>query len=183
MGIIISIAIIQLCVLIPVAIILLIIYLIYKYERKKKNQNIQIKEKYEIKPNFPYYKKELLTNNEKKFYRIIKQLAKKYDIETLIKVRMADLIECKKGMNKKDWGKYFGKIKAKHVDFVLIKNEDVILIIELDDYTHKWQNRMNRDKFVDEALKGCNYKIIHTYGDTKEIEEFLEKRYDIKYKE
>lgn len=64
--------------------------------------------------SFPYFKiSSLLTPAEVSFYHVLKiALSEHYDI--FAKVRLADLVSVKKGMDRAEWGKAFNKIKAKH---------------------------------------------------------------------
>lgn len=151
-------------------------------ERKIKDKlekNKQQKETYEpqynqqIQVRLPYHRKNILTKNEYYFYKRLKPIVEKYDLHILTKIRLADLIEVNKGMSPSEWGTYFGKIKAKHVDFAIADNMNIVLIIELDDSTHQQQDRIIRDMFVDDALKICGYYIIHTYGSTEAIDNAL----------
>jgi very-short-patch-repair endonuclease len=107
----------------------------------------------ESKPD--YEKRNLLTDAEFKFYNELKKIIPT-DQTILIKIRLADLIKQKKFSD-------FRRISQKHVDFILAQKStlNVIGIVELDDYTHQKQHRIERDKFVDEALKSAGIPISH----------------------
>lgn len=128
------------------------------------NTNNEINSDYIRKENFPYRKKYLLTKNELEFYKCLKIIADELNLCVLSKIRLADLIEIYGHKNNSEYFKYFGKIKAKHIDFALAKKEnlEIILLIELDDFSHNRQDRKLRDEFIDEICKQCNYKILHT---------------------
>lgn len=119
---------------------------------------------------FPYQKKYLLTRNEYNFYTRLKLIANRYNLQILTKIRLADLVETKKNLSYADSNAYFNKIRSKHVDFALVDNMRVVVLIELDDSSHKYQSRIERDIFVDDVLQRCGYIIIHTYGDTNQID-------------
>lgn len=146
----------------------------YKLEKNK-----QQKETYEpqynrpIQVRLPYHRKNILTNNEYYFYKRLKPIAEKYNLQILTKIRLADLIEVNQEMTKRDWNIYFSKIKSKHVDFAIADSMKIVLIIELDDKTHQRQERIIRDMFVDDALKVSGYYIVHTYGNTEMIDNAL----------
>ena len=126
---------------------------------------------------FPYHAKYLLTKNEWYFYKRLRPVAAKYGLCVLAKVRLADLVEVDNYLTGNGFYKYFSKIMAKHVDFVLCNPENlsVKLIMELDDSTHHaTADRASRDDFVDKVLKQCGYTIIHTYGNAN-LEELFEK--------
>lgn len=121
--------------------------------------------------NCIYQKRKLLTYNEYNFYLKLKEITKKYNLEILTKIRLADLIEIKHiPMSKFEWGQAFNKIKSKHIDFAIADNMNIMILIELDDNSHNRIDRIQRDKFVDDTLEACDYKIIHTRGNTEEIE-------------
>ncbi len=128
------------------------------------NTNNEINSDYIRKENFPYRKKYLLTKNELEFYKCLKIIADELNLCVLSKIRLADLIEIYGHKNNSEYFKYFGKIKAKHIDFALAKKEnlEIILLIELDDFSHNRQDRKSRDEFINEVCKQCNYKILHT---------------------
>ena len=122
----------------------------------------------------PYHFKYLLTKNEWDFYKKMKVVADKYNLHIIAKVRLADLVEVDNYLTGNAFNKYFRKIQAKHVDFVLCNpsNLAVIAILELDDSSHNTSERTERDDFVDKVLKKCGYNVIHTYNGSN-IEETL----------
>lgn len=79
------------------------------------------------------------------------------------KVRIADIIKVKPGLEKGDYAGAFSKIRSKHVDFVLINplTTQPVLVIELDDSTHDQYERKVRDAFVDEAMYQAQIPILH----------------------
>lgn len=123
--------------------------------------------------NYPYQATSLLTEREYVFFRVLKVIAKRNNLDVLMKIRLADLVKVSDNVPKNDFYKYFNKISAKHIDFILIDGIKVVTLIELDDSTHNRKDRIERDNFVNETVKMCGYKIIHTYGDTKQIEDTI----------
>ena len=78
-------------------------------------------------------------------------------------MRLADLVTPTASRYDKSYMSYFGRIKAKHVDFVVFDQYmRPKAIIELDDSSHDRKDRQERDKFVNEILKDAGYKVIHT---------------------
>jgi hypothetical protein len=123
---------------------------------------------------YPYRKKLLLTNNELTFYRKLKPVADSHGFVVLSKIRIADYVEVIPGTSY--YKGMFGKISQKHVDFALARpdNLQIEYLIELDDVTHTSRDRRERDQWVNGLYATVGYKIIHTYGDTDEIEKLLE---------
>lgn len=119
----------------------------FKEEKKSEYQNA-----YEATP--------ILTKNEFYNYKTLNEAAMRKGYVVWSKVRLADIV---KPRNDSQYMSHFGKIKAKHVDFVILdQNMKVKAVIELDDNSHNREDRKKRDEFVDAILKDCGYKIIHT---------------------
>lgn len=78
------------------------------------------------------------------------------------KVRVADVIFPKKGMDRKNWQTAFFKISSKHFDYVLCCKDTlkVIAAIELDDKSHKKKSSQARDKFLESACESANLKLV-----------------------
>lgn len=134
---------------------------------KYTNQN------YSNNQNSPYQAVNLLTEREYRFFKVLKIIAERNSLDVLMKIRLADLVKVKDSIPKNEFYKYFNKISAKHIDFALIDETKVVILIELDDSTHNRRDRIERDNFVNETVMKCGYKIIHTYGDTKQIEDAI----------
>lgn len=135
----------------------------------------------EQEQKLPYHFKYLLTKNEWDFYKKMKVVTDKYNLHIIAKVRLADLVEVDNYLTGNGFNKYFWKIQAKHVDFVLCNPDNlaVIAILELDDSSHNSSvERAERDDFVDKVLTKCGYKIIHTYNGSN-IEDVLRYNYVI----
>lgn len=124
----------------------------------------------------PYKPKYLLTKTEWAFYKRLKKSADKFNLHILAKVRLADLVQVDNYFQGMGFKKYFAKIRAKHVDFVLCNPENLAVkfILELEDSTHHTAERAERDDFVDKVLKKCGYKVAHTYGEAN-LDELIEK--------
>lgn len=108
-----------------------------------------------------YEARPILTRNEARNYRTLNEAAMRKGYTVNIKPRLADIATPR---NKdKQYMANFNKIKAKHVDFVILDScMRIKAIIELDDSSHDTPKGQNRDAFVDTVLKDCGYKIIHT---------------------
>lgn len=78
------------------------------------------------------------------------------------KVRLADVIQPAGELSRSDWQRAFNMISAKHVDFLLCRADDlrVVLVIELDDASHKKKARVRRDQFVEAALKSAEVPLL-----------------------
>lgn len=122
---------------------------------------------------YPYRKKYLLTKFEYYFYNKLKEVTAPLNLQILAKIRLADLIEVDTYQAGKEYMKYFGKIKAKHIDFAICNNMNIIALLELDDSSHQKDARKERDNFVNNALQKAGYTVIRTNGNLDEIKKVL----------
>ena len=114
-----------------------------------------------------YKQKYIFSLNEKSAYRTLAPWAQEHGYDIFPKMRLADIIVPR---SKEYYLPMFRKISQKHVDFVICDYEcRVKFIIELDDNSHKRQDRVKRDAFVDQACRGAGYTIIHTRAITEEL--------------
>lgn len=132
-----------------------------KEDQDLKQTNEQEEKSEELNYKNAYQAKQLFTKNEWQSYKKLKEIAEIKGYVICPKVRLLDIIEPKKGIT--NYMSYLGKIKSKHVDFVICdKDMRIKAIIELDDNSHNRPDRKERDDFVDAILQSVNYKIIHT---------------------
>ena len=123
--------------------------LIKNFYKEKNIKQEELNKNYKINNN-------IFTETEKNFYKILKLITDELNLNILSKVRLADIIYTKN----KNY-KYFNKIKAKHIDFVLIDKEgNIKLLIELDDKTHNNYDRKQRDKFINEIFENEKTKLL-----------------------
>lgn len=108
---------------------------------------------------FPYELNEtILTERERSFYRILKPIADKLELQICPKVRVADIVSIKKGT--KDWQKWFNKIRSKHVDFLLCDYDmNIVLMVELDDSSHNSERARKNDEFKNRLFGGRLVRI------------------------
>ncbi len=177
-----------------VVVVVIVFIIIYDNKRtKKKREGLQRKimmldsKKPETVDNdediekLPYRRKFLLTKNEYWFYKSLKEIADKYDFAVLAKIRFADLVEVSAEADKKEYMKYFGKIKSKHIDFILCKKDNLYpeLLIELNDSSHNKEDRIKRDDFIKKIAEKVGYKMVFVDG-TQNLEETIIKALEIK---
>ena len=114
-----------------------------------------------------YKRKYVFSLNEKSAYLKLASWAHEHGYDVFPKMRLADVIEPR---GKEHYLSLFRKISQKHVDFVICDYDcRVKFIIELDDNSHKQQERISRDTFVDQACLGAGYTIIHTRAITEDF--------------
>ena len=136
-----------------ILIIIIIILIIEKIQNKQIMQNQENDNKNNIKEI--YEKKEyLLTPNELKFYKLLKNITNKLNMNLFTQVSLYEIIKCK------DY-KEFNRVKSKSIDFVITeKNCKIKLCIELDDISHNNTKRIERDNFINKLFKELNIKLL-----------------------
>ena len=167
-------------------VVVIVFIIIYDNKRtKKKREELQRKimmlDSNEDIEKLPYRRKFLLTKNEYWFYKSLKEITDKYDFAVLAKIRFADLVEVSAEADKKEYMKYFGKIKSKHIDFILCKKDNLYpeLLIELNDSSHNTEDRIRRDEFIKKIAEKVGYKMVFVDG-THNLEETIIKALEIK---
>ncbi|MCK9443265.1 MAG: DUF2726 domain-containing protein [Tissierellaceae bacterium] len=123
---------------------------------KSKSKNLDI----EQGTIYPYISKgSLLTKAELNFYNVLKLVISNTDYYIAPMVRLADIIQVYKTENAFI---YFNKIKAKHIDFLLVDKYTFkpMIAIELDDSSHDFDNRKLRDDFLKKALYAADLKLV-----------------------
>ncbi|MFZ2854005.1 MAG: DUF2726 domain-containing protein [Rhodocyclaceae bacterium] len=115
-----------------------------------------------IASGYPYKKlPTLFTPAECSFFGVLDQAVGK-DFRLFGKVRVADVLAPRDGMNKSLWQTAFNKINRKHFDFLLCAPGDlsVLCAIELNDQSHKKKNRQDRDEFLAGACTAAGVPLI-----------------------
>ena len=154
-------------------IVLVVIFIIYKaiqanneYNRNERQSTIKRKPDQQEQPQnaperLPYYLvNSVLTNYEKKLYSILAPFCVRNNLILLSKIRMADFVHAYQGRNFYHW---FNRISAKHVDFLICQPDSFkpLLAVELDDYTHQYKSRQDRDDFVNSVYRSVGLPVLH----------------------
>lgn len=131
----------------------------YKKPYKPTQQQYQQKgEKlpYQLKPS-------VMTNHEKIMFNLLTEYCRANKLVLLSKVRIADFIDPIYKSYTKEFYQWFNKINCKHIDFLVCEPNTLrpLIAIELDDYTHKFNNRKERDIFIDNVYSSVNLPIVH----------------------
>lgn len=119
-----------------------------------------------------YEKKDyLMTTKEYKFYKLLKPICNRYNLNIFSQVSLYEIVKPKT----RDYNA-LNKIKSKSIDFVITDtNCKIKLCIELDDPTHIRQDRQERDKFIKELFEQLDIKFlqipVQDYYNMQQIEE------------
>lgn len=111
----------------------------------------------------------LLSKTEFAFYKeLIKNLPPNQSV--MVKVGLNDIVSPVNG-DRGQWWSDWGRIKSKHLDFVVMDsfNSRILFCIELDDYSHQRESARKRDDVKNYALKSAGIplkrvKVSHTYS-------------------
>jgi very-short-patch-repair endonuclease len=128
----------------------------------------------------PYEKRtSLLTESELAFYKALQQAVDgRWSIQSM--VRLADLIRVVPDTPK--FQAWQNRIHAKHVDFLLCDHGtmEAKLAVELDDKTHQRPDRVQRDRFVNQALADAGLPLLRIETqpgyDSGELRKAIEER-------
>lgn len=104
----------------------------------------------------------ILTQPEQQFYKALFNICEANNLKIFVKVRLADIVVVKKGTG--EYMKWFNKIRAKHVDFLICTEDlDFLLGVELEDKSHLQEERIQRDEFVDRVYEAIGLPLIHIW--------------------
>jgi hypothetical protein len=108
---------------------------------------------------FPYkIRDDFLSPAELSYYQVLKSvLGPRAAISP--KVRLADILYV---TNQKNYMSFFGRISQRHVDFLLCEASTMkpVLVIELDDSSHRQSRQVSKDEFLDNALRAADLPIL-----------------------
>lgn len=102
----------------------------------------------------------LLSQAELSFYRVLfKSLPD--GVVIFAKVRIADVVNPRKGLERKQWSSLFLRISQKHFDFVLCDSNSMSIlgVVELDDKSHNTKKVKERDSLVNDVCSSSNLPI------------------------
>lgn len=107
-------------------------------------------------------KKALFTPAERSFLGVLEPNLPP-GVRVFGKVRLADILDVKKGLERGERQGALNRINRKHVDFLLVRTSDLAPVagIELDDSSHEEEDRQQRDAFVDEAFASAGLPLLH----------------------
>lgn len=130
-----------------IVVILLVVYryieIKYSYQDKNKDKRV-----------YHYNQKMFMTQNERYFYNIFKELENELNIIIHPQTNLASIID-------KSSGKYRNEL-FRNIDFaVFTKNyEELLFLIEINDKTHQKYKRRKRDNNVKNICNDANIQLI-----------------------
>lgn len=109
----------------------------------------------------PYEACPPLTPAERSFWQVLQQCLPEGHV-LLAKVRLADIVNVKKGFDAKTRQAHFNRISRKHADFVLCDLAAMMprAIIELDDASHQRRRSAERDEQKNRIVEGAGIRVV-----------------------
>jgi len=105
---------------------------------------------------WPFYAKKPLSQPEQVLYFGLAQALPEHII--LAQVQLSQLLGVKKGNNYQAWSNRINRMSA---DFVVCKKDSsIVAVIELDDATHKKEDRQAADAKKDKAFASAGIRIV-----------------------
>lgn len=121
-----------------------------------------LKQRLRSKQPTPYEKEDaLLTPAERSFFGVLDG-AVGAEFRLFAKVRLADVVRVKTGLDRSSRQAAFNSIQSKHIDFLACDSHNMAIrfAVELDDRSHERQSRKERDDFVDRTLAAAGVPIF-----------------------
>lgn len=152
-------------------IFVIVILIIEKLFASKKPAEIK-----EISNNLSNYIKKdyIMTQTELIFYRELKKVTDKLELSIFPQVNLERIINVKDNNNVDR-----NRIKSRSIDYSIVNNKNckIVCCIELDDYTHNYQNRIERDNFINDLFSNVKIKLhrikVNNYYNLEELENKL----------
>lgn len=116
----------------------------------------------------------LMTKTELLFYRELKKITEKLNLNIFPQVQLERIINVKDN-NIADRN----KIKSRSVDYCIVNNDNckIVCCIELDDYTHNREKVKIIDNFKNELFKNVNIPLhrikVNNYYNLEKIEQII----------
>jgi ssDNA-binding Zn-finger/Zn-ribbon topoisomerase 1 len=111
---------------------------------------------------YPYQQvSAFLSEAELSFFGVLRQGVGDRGI-VFAKVRIADVLETRRGLDNSERQTALNKIVSKHFDFVICANDSAkpLAAVELDDSSHQRKKQIARDKFVNCAARAASLPLI-----------------------
>ena len=134
--------------------------------------NKHVKREEEKKQILFYLRNDVMNKSERIFFDILKrELDDAYHI--FPKIRVEDFVGVKKtGVPKNKFFGLRGRIKSRHVDFLLCnKSMRPVMAIEIDGLSHKSEKAIERDNFINILYEDIKLPIRHIRVGSKFIDE------------
>lgn len=149
------------------------------FSSKKSSKNKPSKSSHSIEEGSYVLNTNLLSNAELSFYHSL-NMALPDEVSVFSKVRIADIVSPKKGIDRKLWSSLFLRISQKHFDFVLCdaKTMFILGVVELDDKSHNTKKAKERDKLINDVCNSAGLTIYRFKASSSYVIEDLRKAFE-----
>lgn len=115
------------------------------------------------KQNYPYVARDFLFTKAENSFRGVLEKVVGGRAGVYGKVRIADVVTIRKGLNNSKRMSALGKIAQKHFDYVIcdLKSSEILCVVELDDSSHNAKDRKKRDEFVKEVCRVAGVALVN----------------------
>lgn len=125
-------------------------------EEKIKNDNNEIDYKTYYKP-----KEYITTKKESIFYNVLLEITNELNYTLFAQVPLYAIVAMQDNLDASTKTRYFNKISSKSIDFVIVDDKcKILLCIELDDNSHHYKTRIERDKFINKLFEDLNVGLL-----------------------
>lgn len=137
---------------------------------EKSNNEIDYKEYYKFK-NF------ITTKKESIFYNVLLEITNELNYTLFAQVPLYAIVGMQDNLDASTKATYFNKISSKSIDFVIVDDKcKILLCIELDDKSHRYKSRIERDKFINKLFEDLNIGLLRYPTYSVYYKETLKKR-------
>ena len=131
------------------------------FNKTEKNNNV----------NNQYVKKDLMTDYERYFYNVLRELELEFNIKIHPQINLASII-------KKETNNHYINELFRNIDFAIFDEnyDELLLLIEINDSTHNSLKRISRDKKVDKIVTNAGFKLIKFYSNYPNKKDYIKTR-------
>ena len=118
-----------------------------------------------------YKLKSIMTDYERYFYNIFVELERELGVRIVPQVNLAAIL-------KKESNNYYINELFRNIDFGIFTRdyEQLLLLIEINDSSHRLEKRKIRDRKVDDILANANVRLIKFYSNYPNKKEYVKER-------
>lgn len=122
-----------------------------------------------------YEKNQLLTLEEKKYYRLLSDYAYDYGYTVFVKVPLFFILQPKQ--RSKQFASAISSLATSYVDFVLCDSAlKVSLVIVIEPTPKALEDSMTRDTRLDSVLQSCGVGVLHTLSIDNDTRHWIEEQ-------
>lgn len=112
-----------------------------------------------------------MTKYEKYFYDILVELENELNVEIMPQVNLGGILD-------KKTNNHYRTELFRNIDFGIFTKdyEKLLLLIEINDSTHNYNNRRIRDRKVNEILEKANIKLLKFYSNYPNKKDYVKTR-------